>query len=135
VPRFLGPDWIAAFGEALALVDLPAPAADAGLSVGDGDVATVLIVGDVRGDMVAVTVRLSGRRLMLVSGNDPDAAVTLRVGGADAVAFLGGGWEPAPALAAGWCQVRGDLSVLAATRAALAAVQPQLVDLRADTEF
>jgi hypothetical protein len=131
----LSPPWIAAFNEAVAPIDLPAPAADAALSVRDGEFATCLMAREGSGDTVSVTLGVAHGRLAMAGGAGPDAAVTVRVGREEAVSFLAGAWAPTPALAAGRAQVRGDLPVLRATGEALATLQPHLVGLRAETEY
>ncbi len=130
--RFLSPEWIAALNEAALLVELPAPPADAGLSVRDGGFATAVIAGD--GSGATVTVTVDGGRLAVTGGATPEAAVTVRVGWDDARSLLAGAWVPTAALAAGRAQIRGDLGVLRACGVALETLQPHLADLWADTD-
>jgi hypothetical protein len=135
VIRFLSPEWVAAFNEAVAGVDIPAPSAGDALTVGDGQFATSVIASDGSGAPTAVTVDVSGGRISLTTGTDPGATATLRVRWGDAIAFLDGTWAPTPALAGARAQVRGDLSVLKATGVVLGAVRPHLGHLRAGTDY
>jgi len=134
VVRFLSPEWIVAFDEAVAAVDLAPPAEDSALAVRDGMFATGLIAHDDAGLTVSVTLDVRDGRMTMRGGATSDAAVTLRVRWDDAVSFMAGAWVPTPALAAGRAQILGDLSVLRATGIALQVLQPHLGDLRADTE-
>jgi hypothetical protein len=133
--RFLSPEWIVAFDEAVAPVDLAPPAEDSALAVREGMFATCLIAHDDAGLTVSVTLEVRQGRMTMTSGATSEAAATLRVGWDDAVSFMAGAWAPTTALAAGRAQVRGDLSVLRATGIALQVVQPHLDGLRADTEY
>jgi hypothetical protein len=135
VIRFLSPQWVVAFNEAVAGVDIPAPSAGDALTVGDGEFATTVIVGDGPGDRTTVTVDVCGGRISLTTGDDPAATATLRVGWDDAASFLDGAWSPTAALAGARAQVRGDLSVLKATGVVLGAVRPHLGHLRAGTDY
>ncbi len=132
--RFLSPEWIAAFDEAALLVELPAPPADAGLSVRDGGFATAVIAGDGSATSVTVTVTVDGGRLAVTGGATAEAAVTVRVRWDDARSLLAGAWVPTTALAAGRAQIRGDLGVLRACGVALETLQPHLAGLWADTD-
>jgi hypothetical protein len=135
VVRFLSPEWIVAFDEAVAAVDLAPPAEDSALAVRDGMFATGLIARDEAGPTVSVTLEVRHGRMTMTGGSPSDAAVTLRVGWDDAVSFMAGDWAPTPALVAGRAQILGDLSVLRATGIALQILQPHLAGLRADTEY
>jgi hypothetical protein len=135
VVRFLSPEWIVAFDEAVAAVDLAPPAEDSALAVRQGMYATGLIAHDDGDRSVSVTLEISQGRMTMRAGATPEAAVTLRVGWAEAASFLAGAWSPTPALAAGRAQIRGDLSVLGATGIALQVLQPSLARLQADTEY
>ena len=65
----------------------------------------------------------------MTGGEAGDAAVTIRLTWADAVAMAAGELAPGEAIAAGRVRVRGDLSVLAEAQAVLVAVQPHLQEL------
>jgi hypothetical protein len=136
VSLFLSDPWIADVNRALADIDIPAvngPAA--GLAVRHGVFSTTLQVDQDSGTDRHVTVHIAAGRLTLSAKPAPEAAVTVRLSGPDARAFMSGTWEPGPALAAGRAQVRGDLAVLDATTIVLAGVAPQLSGLLADTEY
>ncbi|HVA04210.1 MAG TPA: SCP2 sterol-binding domain-containing protein [Acidimicrobiales bacterium] len=133
--RFLSPPWIAAFNEALVDVVIAPPGTEAGLAVRDGRFSMGQIVtGGPDGDIEA-TLRVLEGRVTLIDGGASDAAVTIRLTWTDAVAMAAGELAPADAIAAGRVRVRGDLSVLAEAQTVLAAVQPQLQELQAGTEY
>ena len=133
--RFLSPEWVAAFGEAVSPIEVPETGADAGLAVRHGEFATCVMARTESGDTVSVTLTVAGGRLTARAGAARDAAVTVRVGWNDAIAFMAGTWAPTTGLAGGRAQVRGDLCVLRATGLALEAVQPYLFALREDTGY
>ena len=133
--RFLSSAWIAAFNEALADTAIAAPGPDAGLAVRGGRFSMGQVVtGGPDGD-VGVTLRVVEGRVTMTEGEAPDAAVTIRLTWADALAMAAGELAPAEAIAAGRVRVRGDLSVLAEAQAVLGVVQPQLQKLRDLTEY
>jgi hypothetical protein len=143
VTRFLSPEWVDAFNEALADVTVAAPGPEAGLAVRDGRFSMCQVVtGGPEGD-VQVTLRVvEGRVTMTGAGpaDDADAgggqpAVTIRLTWDDAVSMAAGALAPAEAIAAGRVRVRGDLSVLAEAQAVLGAVQSHLQKLRDLTEY
>jgi alkyl sulfatase BDS1-like metallo-beta-lactamase superfamily hydrolase len=135
VTRFLSPEWIAAFNEALVDVVIAPPGPDAGLAVRDGRFSMGQVVtGGPDGD-VRATLRVVDGRVTMTDGEAPDAAVTIRLTWADALSMAAGELAPADAIAAGRVRVRGDLSVLAEAQAVLGAVQSQLQELRAATEY
>jgi len=125
VPRFFSPEWVAAFNDAVAEVALPAPVDDATLAARDGSFTVAQVVrGGPAGD-VATTLVVSPDRVELRSGADEDATVTVVIGWDDAVALSSSGRLSATAaLAAGRIRVRGDLGVLVAGQAVLAALAP-----------
>jgi hypothetical protein len=132
VPRFLSPDWVDAFNAAAATVTVPEPGADAPLAAADGTFAVCQVVrGGPDGD-IAVTVHVAEGRVWMTPGAD-DAQVTVALQWDDAVAMAQGTLAVADALTAGRIRVRGDLGVLVAGQAALAAVQPALASLHAVT--
>ncbi len=133
--RFLSPQWITAFNEALAEVSIAPPGPDAGLAVRDGRFTMGQVVtGGPDGD-VGVTLRVVEGRVTMTEGEASDAAVTIRLTWADALSMAAGELAPAEAIAAGRVRVRGDLSVLAEAQAVLGAVQEQLQKLRDVTEY
>jgi alkyl sulfatase BDS1-like metallo-beta-lactamase superfamily hydrolase len=135
VTRFLSPEWMAAFNEALVDVVIAPPGPDAGLAVRDGRFSMGQVVtGGPDGD-VRATLRVVDGRVTMTDGEAPDAAVTIRLTWADALSMAAGELAPADAIAAGRVRVRGDLSVLAEAQAVLGAVQSQLQELRAATEY
>jgi hypothetical protein len=135
VARFLSPEWVDAFNDVVADVALPPPGPDAGLAVRDGRFSMCQVVtGGPEGD-VRTTFRVDAGRLSVTGGEAGDAAVTIRLTWADAVAMAAGELAAGEAIAAGRVHIRGDLSVLAGAQTVLAAVQAQLQDLRDRTEY
>src|ERR1019366_4937740 len=135
VTRFLSPEWIAAFNEALVDVVIAPPGPDAGLAVRDGRFSMGQVVtGGPDGDVQA-TLRVLDGRVTMTDGEASDAAVTIRLTWADALSMAAGELAPADAIAAGRVRVRGDLSVLAEAQAVLGKVQGQLQGLRDVTEY
>jgi ubiquinone biosynthesis protein UbiJ len=137
VVRFLSPEWVESFNEAVFDVVVAPAGPDAGLAVRDGHFSMGQVVtGGPDGD-VRTTLRVSaGRLTMTISGGeDGDVAVTIRLTWTDAVAMAAGDLAPGEAIAAGRVRVKGDLSVLAEAQGVLAAVQPQLQELRHRTEY
>jgi alkyl sulfatase BDS1-like metallo-beta-lactamase superfamily hydrolase len=135
VTRFLSPEWIAAFNEALVDVVIAPPGPDAGLAVRDGRFSMGQVVtGGPDGDVQA-TLRVLDGRVTMTDGEASDAAVTIRLTWADALSMAAGELAPADAIAAGRVRVRGDLSVLAEAQAVLGKVQGQLQELRDVTEY
>jgi hypothetical protein len=121
-----------AFNAAAATVTVPEPGADAPLAAADGTFAVCQVVrGGPDGD-IAVTVHVAEGRVWMTPGAD-DAQVTVALQWDDAVAMAQGTLAVADALTAGRIRVRGDLGVLVAGQAALAAVQPALASLHAVT--
>lgn len=133
--RFLSTQWVDAFNEAVADVELAPPGADGALAVRDGRFAMAQVVTGGPDGEVCTTLRVDAGRLSITGGAVPDADVTIRLDWADAVAMAAGELAPGEAIAAGRVRVRGDLSVLAEAQTVLAAVQAQLQDLRAGTEY
>ena len=119
-------------------VELPAPGAEAGIAAGTGAYAWSQVVTDAPGgpaDGVAVTLRVADGHLHMETGSAPDAAVTIRIGWDDARALAVGDLGPTEAIAAGRVRVRGDLAVLGAGQALLAALAPRLAGLHAATSY
>lgn len=137
MPRFLSPQWVEEFNQLVAAVTLPEPDGDAALAVRDGCFSLRQVVtGGPEGETVR-TLRVEGGRVWMEA--DPDATadpdVTVALTWDDAVALSLGTFSPAEALAGGRIRVRGDLGVLAAGQAALAAAAGALEPLRADTTY
>ncbi|HLN42150.1 MAG TPA: SCP2 sterol-binding domain-containing protein [Acidimicrobiales bacterium] len=133
--RFLGPEWVDAFNLALVDVALAPAGPGAGLAVRDGRFSMCQVVtGGPDGD-VQTTLRVQDGRVTMTAGECGDAAVTVRLSWADAVAMAAGELAPGEAIAAGRVRVRGDLSVLAEAQAVLGAVAPHLQELRDRTGY
>ncbi len=136
MPRFLSPDWVAAFNDALADLELPPPGPADGLATQGGSFSMAQIVtGGPEGERTTVLRVTAGAVSMALAADwtEPEADVTVRLAWEDAVALATGLLSPVEALTAGRIRVRGDLSVLAAGQAALAAAQPLLRGLQAET--
>jgi putative sterol carrier protein len=141
VPRFLTPDWVGGFNDALAGVVLPAPGPGAGLAAADG---RFTVAEEVRGTPdgdVRLVLRTEAGALSLELGpltgpeGAPTADVTIALGYEDAAALAAGTLSPAEALTAGRIRVRGDLSVLAAGQELLAAAREHTRTLDAETTY
>jgi len=147
VPRFLSDDWVAAFNAALGgsdLRELTGTAADASLAAADGRFTVTEVVRDVPpdGDEVTITLRMDNGLVSLCRGTPSDAvewaaapAVTVSLSYADAAALSRSEFSPAEAIGSGRIKVRGDLSVLVASQALLAAAAGRLGPLQAETTY
>ena len=139
MPRFLSPEWVAAFDAALEGVVLPEPGEDAGIAASDGRFTVAQRVhGGPDGDVTMVMTADAGSlRMALVDGADPDLRpdVTIVLSYQDAAQLSTGELRAADAITAGRIRVRGDLSVLAAGQAMLVAAQPHIRSLAADTIY
>ena len=142
MPRYLSPDWVLAFNSALSELDLSDAVVAAGresITASAGTFAVAQVVNDAPPDVgpspVRTVLSVDGGRLSLVS--DPEGSVPVNVtvvlGYDDAVAMAQGTLAPAEALAAGRVRVRGELAVLVAGQAVLAAATaalgPKLAEL------
>ncbi len=142
MPRFLTPEWVAAFDAALAGATLPRLGAEAGLTAAGGHFTVRQEVrGGPDGD-VAVTLRAedgalraSWSRLDEPAGDAPGPDVTVMLSYQDARDLVAGTLTPAAALAEGRIKVRGDLSVLVASQTLLAAAQPAIEPVAAATTY
>jgi hypothetical protein len=137
VPSFLSDEWVRTFNDLAAEVVVPEPGEDAALGARRGRFALRQVVtGGPDGDLVR-TLRVDGDRVSMDAGDGdgPEAEVTVVLGWDDAVALSLGTFSPADAMAAGRIRVRGDLGVLAAGQAALAAVGDAIEPLRAETTY
>ena len=148
MPPYLSPEWVQAFNDALAGLDLSDAVAAAGagsLTVAQGTFSVAQVVtggpdglatpgaagsapstdsagsADSNGSTVRTVLTVDGGRLTLVE--DPtgaiDSNVTVVLTYDDALAIARGSLQPADALAAGRVRVRGELSVLVAGQAIL----------------
>jgi hypothetical protein len=129
--RYLSPDWVQSFDAALRAVDLSdalAAAGEGSLAASGGSFAVAQVVrggpdGDVR---TVLTVAEGQARLELDADGALRVDVTMVLAYDDALALARGDLEPADALAAGRVHVRGDLAVLVAGQAVLAAAGAQM---------
>ncbi len=139
--RFLSPDWVAEFneavaGRAIAIEEASVSAESGNFSVGQlvrqappeaaesGEVRTLLTVTD------------HVLRMELVEGDwASDPNVTIALSWDDAVALSRGELDVAEALGRGRIRVRGDLSVLVAGQTAIAAAGPHLGELGTRTTY
>jgi hypothetical protein len=146
-PYYLSPEWVQAFNAALAEVDLTAAVAAAGsgsLTAAHGTFAVAQIISDppaaidaagggagragAGGEGVRAVLTVADGRMAFAL--DPAGAlpanVTIVLTYADAVAIARGALVPATALADGRVRVRGELAVLVAGQAVLAAAAAAL---------
>jgi len=144
VPRFLSPDWVAAFNEALDGAPLDGPATGGSLVAAEGHLRVTQLVSGVPpdGGLLATTLVVEDGRLRLErypGGEDPDPGapphVTISLAYEDAAAMSRGELAPAEALATGRVRVRGDLAVLVASQLLLGELAGRLHDLQADTTY
>ncbi|MGC8463202.1 MAG: SCP2 sterol-binding domain-containing protein [Acidimicrobiales bacterium] len=142
MPRFLTPEWVAAFDAALAGATLPRLGAEAGLTAAGGRFTVREEVrGGPDGDVVVTlraedgALRASWSRPDEPAGDGPSPDVTVILSYQDARDLAAGTLTPATALAEGRIKVRGDLSVLVAGQALLAAAQPALQPVAAATTY
>ena len=139
MPRFLTPEWAAAFNAALEGVVLPAPGPEAGLAASDG---RFIVAEEVRGTPdgdVRLVLRSADGGLSLEVGpltaESTAADVTIALGYEDAAALSTGTLSPAEALTDGRIRVRGDLSVLSAGQELLSAAREHTGTLDAGTTY
>ncbi len=129
--RYLSPEWVHAFNAALSGLDLSAAIAEAGtgsLTASDGPFAVAQVVSDAPDGRVRTVLSVDADGVRLES--DPDdkvpSNVTIMVYYDDALAMASGRLDPADALATGRVRIRGELAVLVAGQAILAAAAVQL---------
>jgi hypothetical protein len=143
VPPYLSPEWVQAFNASLSALDLSDAIAEAGtgsLAASDGafTVAQVVIDSPVAPDdpdgtvRTVLTVADGHAALELDPAQTKKANVTIVLGYDDALAMARGELDPADALAAGRVRVRGELAVLVAGQAVLAAAAARLGTSLAD---
>jgi hypothetical protein len=124
MPRYLSPEWVTSFDDALSGLDLSAAIEAAGtgsLTASEGAFAVAQVVPDApEGEVRTVLTVAEGRASLKLdpSGSLP-ANVTIVLGYADALAMAQGGLDPADALANGRVRVRGELAVLVAGQSVL----------------
>jgi putative sterol carrier protein len=140
MPRFLSPEWVAAFDAALDGVTVPGPGDDAGLAAIDGRFTVIQEVhGTPTGDVTLALTAGDGHLHLSLGEDHPlgadTADVAISLSYEDAVALSKGELVAAEALTAGRIRVRGDLSVLVASQQMLASAQPYVRDLTADTTY
>ncbi len=135
--RFYSPEWIDAFNAAVGDLDLTTSAAGASVAAESGSFRVDQVVhGAPDGEMVVTLVADAGRlRLERVEAGSPQANVTVSLSYADAAALSAGELDPAQALGRGRIKVRGDLAVLVAGQALLAAAAGRLGSLRDSTTY
>jgi hypothetical protein len=154
VPRFLTPEWVDAFNEAVADLEVAAVDTGASLAADGGSFRVAQVVrGGPAGELVVTLVAAGGRlRLELGpgsgsgSGSDqraepqpgpsapqPDVVVSLSY--EDAAAMSSGRLDPAAAVAEGRVRVRGDLALLVAAQSLLASAAGRLTVLQGDTTY
>ena len=136
MPRYLSPDWVAAFDAALSALDLSDAIATAGagsLAAADGRFSVVQVITGVPGDVHAggdvhlvLTVAEGRARLQLDPDRTLGGTATMVLGYAEALAMARGDLDPADALAAGRVRVRGDLAALVAGQEVLAQAAARL---------
>jgi SCP-2 sterol transfer family len=137
MPRYLSPEWVTSFNEALSPLDLTSAIAAAGagsLTASEGTFAVAQVVTDApEGDVRTVLTVADGRAALALdpTGSAP-ANVTIVLGYDDALAMARGGLDPADALANGRVRVRGELAVLVAGQSVLAAAGALLGTALAD---
>ena len=139
MPRFYSPEWIAAFNEAVAGLDVAGVDTGASLAADSGSFTVLQLVrrpeSGPEGELAVLLVVADGR-LRLAAGAAGEAAdVTVSLAYDDAVALSQGRLDPAEALGQGRIRVRGDLAVLVAGQALLAAAAGRLAPLQAATTY
>jgi putative sterol carrier protein len=142
--RYLSPDWVDQFNEALAGLVLPGPGPDATLATAGGRFTVVQEIRDSPDGDLRLTLRVDQGSLRVgvapLAGGAPPGAdggidVTIALSYGDAAAMSSGELSPAEALNAGRIKVRGDLSVLVATQELLAAARAGTQAVGATTSY
>ncbi|HTU39567.1 MAG TPA: hypothetical protein VMF35_16325 [Acidimicrobiales bacterium] len=137
--RYLSPEWVESFDDALRALDLSDAVAAAGagsLAAADGTFSVVQVVtgvpdevrGPDGGDEVRVVLSVADghAHLVLDHAGTQGGTATIVLGYDEALAMARGELDPADALAAGRVRVRGDLAALVAGQDVLAAAALRL---------
>ncbi len=148
--RYLSPEWVQAFDDALGALDLSdaiSAAAAGSFAAADGTFTVAQVVSGVPTDVAGAVGGSAGHEVRVVlsvteghahialdaDGTGAAATTTIALEYADALALALGRLDPADALAAGRVRVRGDLAALVAGQEILAAAAallgPALDDL------
>jgi hypothetical protein len=150
VARFYSPEWVAAFNEAVADLDVRPLDAGGSLAAGSGRFRVAQLVrGGPEGDITVTMVVEEGRlALGLGSTSGPEQPglcppaerseqpnVTIILHHDDAVSLSRGQLDPAEAIAQGRIRVRGDLAVLVALQQLLREAAHRLSALHAATTY
>jgi hypothetical protein len=138
VARFLSADWVDEFNSALAGVDLTGAAGDVSTTASARPFTVAQHIADGPDGPIETLLRVDRDVTMALAGpasDGPPPDVTISLHYEDAVALSRGQLDPATALGAGRIRVRGDLSVLTAGQAVLAAARPHLAALGAATTY
>ena len=135
--RFYSPEWIAAFNDAVS--DLDSTTVDVGGSV-SASTGRFTMIQQVEGapeGTLAVALSVADGHVSMheVQPGDPSPQVTVSLTYDDAVALSRGELDAARMLATGRVKVRGDLAVLVAAQAVLAAAAGRVADLAASTTY
>jgi SCP-2 sterol transfer family len=140
VYRFYSPEWVDAFNDAVA--DLDVAAVDTGASlVADGGTFRVaqVVRGGPDGEVVLTMVVDEGRLTLALAGPGAGPAtepnVTIVLGYEDAAAMSRGELDPADAIRDGRVRVRGDLAVLVAAQSLLVAAAGRLEAVQEETSY
>jgi SCP-2 sterol transfer family protein len=143
--RYLSPEWVQSFDDALGALDLTEAIAAAGagsLAAADGAFSVVQVVtaepGTGADTHLVLSVAEGRAHLRLDPQRSATGTATIVLDHADALALAHGALDPADALAEGRVRVRGDLAALVAGQEILAAAAallgPRLVGLTDPTD-
>jgi putative sterol carrier protein len=143
VPQFLSAAWADAFNAALAGVELGAEGTEGSLVASGGRFCVRQIVTavppDARTVQTTLVIDAGGATITLgepdPSDDDPPPNVVVALPYPMAAAISKGEVHPTQALGTGEIRVRGDLAVLVAGQAVLAAAAAHLSDLQAATTY
>lgn len=138
MPRFYSEEWVTAFNQAVAGLDVePEPPGVSLVADGGSFRVAQLVHGGPDGELVVALEVASGRLRMELAPTTDDvrADVVVSLDYADAAAMARGQLEPASAVAEGRVRVRGDLAVLVAGQALLGRAAGLLAGLQAATTY
>lgn len=138
--RFYSPEWVNAFNDAVAGLDVGAVDTGASLVADGGRFRVAQVVrGGPDGELV-VTMAVDEGRLTLAlaapgagSAMEPDVTIVLDY--EDAAAMSRGELDPADAIRDGRVRVRGDLAVLVAAQSLLVAAAGLLEAIHEETSY